>query len=212
MQWVVFISPAVRCFCCHCHCLCCPCLCLCSLCLCCHFLCCHFPCCYSFHCCNVEKHQRRVVTGLPRCRRKYQLLSLLALFFCWCCFPCCCLCCFHCWMREGQRGVFARLPRCRRKYRSFRGEGTARSAARSRCWELGQSWQICPGLFCLPLTELCAWVFVQEVNLYRRQACFGVRGWVSRVSPLQELYEAFIDCRIINVKHFTFFVFLKYMV
>ena len=54
---------------------------------------------------------------------------------------------------------------------------------------------------------LCA-----EVNLYRRQACFGVRGWVSRVSPLQELYEAFIDCRIINVKHFTFFVFLKYMV
>ena len=54
---------------------------------------------------------------------------------------------------------------------------------------------------------LCA-----EVNLYRRQACFGVQGWVSRVSPLQELYEAFIDCRIINVKHFTFFVFLKYMV
>ena len=42
---------------------------------------------------------------------------------------------------------------------------------------------------------LCA-----EVNLYRRQACFGVRGWVSRVSPLQELYEAFIDCRIINVE------------
>ena len=54
---------------------------------------------------------------------------------------------------------------------------------------------------------LCA-----EVNLYRRQACFGVRGLVSRVSPLQELYEAFIDCRINNVKfvkeHFTcFFVF-----